>query len=83
MKLLKRFLKEAAKLFTLLLIIVVALNLYTMWHLRQITSVSAYEKVKNKRWTRDDLVAHFPEIIPRDAENPRFFYRPGYLQPVV
>jgi len=79
MKQLKQIFKVVVKAVAVVVILIVALNLYTLWSIRPITSISAYEKVLNKRWhTR--LVKHFPKTIPPKAEKQIFFYRPGYIQ---
>lgn len=50
------------------------------WQLTPISDVSKYENVKRLRWHRKDLLEHFPETIPSRIQDPRFFYRAGFLQ---
>ena len=51
-----------------------------MWQLTAITSVSKYGNVINLRWLRPDLIGHFPDRVPLDAQEKRFYYRAGFLQ---
>ena len=51
-----------------------------LWQLTPITTTSKYNNVMTLRWHDQHLVQHFPEQIPPDAGNPRFYYRAGFLQ---
>jgi len=51
-----------------------------LWQLTPITIASKYQNVMTLRWHDQHLVEHFPEQIPSDAGNPRFYYRAGFLQ---
>ena len=46
----------------------------------EVTDVSRYERIMDKRWGVDRLAEHFPRPIPDDARNVRFSFRPGFLQ---
>ena len=50
------------------------------WQLTPITAVFSYENVKSLRWHRQDLVEHFPKTIPSGAQDPKLYYRAGFLQ---
>jgi hypothetical protein len=50
-------------------------------YIAPVTSVESYEKILNERWRSEEaLVRHFPEHIPADAQDVRFFFRPAFLQ---
>jgi len=51
-----------------------------LWQLTPITTASKYNNVMTLRWHDQQLIEHFPEQIPSDAENTRFYYRAGFLQ---
>lgn len=46
-----------------------------------VTDISQYEKALAK-WKRGvpDIVEHFPDTIPADAQDVRFYFTPGFLQ---
>jgi len=52
----------------------------TLWQLTPITDPSKYQNVITLRWHDQDLIEHFPEIIPAYAGNTRLYYRGGFLQ---
>ena len=50
------------------------------WQGMMITNPRLYEIVLNHRWLATDLIEHFPESIPKSAENVVFYYTGGLLQ---
>jgi hypothetical protein len=80
MAFLTKLLKAIAKLFVIIVTIVVLMQGYILWSIIPTTSVSSYNSVMSGKWTRADLVRHFPKSIPANAKGTQFFYRPGYLQ---
>ena len=48
--------------------------------LGQITDPSRYEEIRRSTWSHQELVKHFPTVIPSDAANTHFIYYPGSLQ---
>ena len=42
------------------------------------TKISRYENIRSS-WS-PEYVKHFPKSIPNQAQNVKFFYRPGFLQ---
>lgn len=51
-----------------------------LWQLTPITTPSKYQNVIALRWHDQRLIEHFPEKIPPNAGNPRFYYQAGFLQ---
>jgi len=51
-----------------------------LWQLTPITTASKYQNVIALRWHDQGLIEHFPEKIPPNAGNTRFYYRAGFLQ---
>lgn len=48
--------------------------------LEKITDISRYEEIRRSTWSHQELVKHFPTVIPDYAANTRFIYYPGNLQ---
>ena len=46
----------------------------------KITDVSRYEEIRGSIWSHQELVKHFPAVIPSDAANTHFIYYSGQLQ---
>ena len=46
----------------------------------KITDTSRYEEIRSSTWSHQELVKHFPAVIPDYAANTRFIYYPGNLQ---
>ena len=46
-----------------------------------VDDINRYESILEE-WKEfaPDIVSHFPEVIPSDAQNTEFYYRPGFLQ---
>ena len=76
--------KKILKFFGFLVAIVIFFYIFNaalmLWQLTPITTASRYKNVMTLRWHDQHLIEHFPEQIPSDAGNPRFYYRAGFLQ---
>lgn len=46
----------------------------------EITDTSRYEEIRSSTWLHQELVKHFPAVIPDYAANTRFIYYSGNLQ---
>ena len=47
---------------------------------REVTRVSRYAEIRLQLWRRPELIEHFPEMIPPEAEEPRLVFYPGLAQ---
>lgn len=48
--------------------------------LRTVTDVNDYGRIRNEMWRWPELIRHFPAIIPADAVETAFYYKPLYPQ---
>ena len=55
------------------------INLFFYQATQPVTDVARYAEVRS-RYEESAFVSHFPETIPPEASNVRFYYFPGFLQ---
>jgi len=46
---------------------------------KEITTLSSYQVIKNKMWHEPELIAHFPEKLPKDIQEGQLLFMPPYL----
>jgi hypothetical protein len=49
-------------------------------HHQVVNDVKSYNEVRDRIWSNQAIIKHFPKQIPADTKHVRFVYSPGYMQ---